>query len=41
MRKAEYAVNVKEDNRAEAMLNEIDEFFIELKHKYPDLTVST
>ena len=41
MKKAEYHITIKEDSKAEAILNEIDAFFIDLEQKHPELTVST
>jgi len=39
MRKAEYRITIKEDSKAEDILNEIDQFFIELEQKHPELIV--
>jgi hypothetical protein len=41
MRKAEYRITIKDNDKAEAILNEIDQFFIQLEQKHPELEVST
>jgi len=40
MRKAEYRIAIKDDKKAEAILNEIDIYLMELEHKHPELEVS-
>jgi hypothetical protein len=37
--KAEYTITIKEDSNAEQILNEIDNFFIELEQKHPNVQV--
>ena len=39
MRKAEYRITINDDANAEAILNEIDNYFIELEHKYASVHV--
>ena len=39
MRKAEYRINVENDNEAEEIFNEIDAFFLELEHRHHGVTV--
>jgi len=39
MKRAEYKVEIENGN-TEEILNQIDEFFIDLEHKYPELNVS-
>lgn len=39
MKKAEYRITVKDDNTAESILTEIDTFFIDIEHKYPNVQV--
>jgi len=39
MKKAEYRITIKEDSNAEQILNEIDTFFIDIEHKYPNVQV--
>jgi hypothetical protein len=39
MRKAEYRITIKDDDRAEAILTDIDMMFIELEQKHPELHV--
>jgi hypothetical protein len=35
--KAEYRITIKDDANAEQILNEIDNFFIDIEHKYPNV----
>jgi hypothetical protein len=39
MRKAEYRITIKDDNKADAILTEIDMMFIELERKHPELHI--
>ena len=39
MKKAEYRVTIKDDNKAEAILTDIDMMFIELEQKHPELHI--
>jgi len=39
MKKAEYCITIKDDNKAEAILTDIDTMFIELERKHPELHV--
>jgi len=39
MKKAEYTVNISDEQNAETILAEIDNYFIELEHKYPTVQV--
>jgi hypothetical protein len=41
MKKARYNITIKDDANAEQILNEIDNYFIELEHKYPNVQVKT
>jgi hypothetical protein len=41
MRKAEYRITIKDDRKAETILEEIDKAMIRLERKHPELTVST
>jgi hypothetical protein len=41
MRKAEYRITIKDDTNSETILNEIDQFYIQLEHQHPELEVST
>ena len=37
--KAKYRITIKDNKKAEAILNEIDMMFIELEQKHPELKV--
>jgi hypothetical protein len=39
MKTAEYRITISDDANAEAILNEIDEYFIELEHRYTTVQV--
>jgi hypothetical protein len=39
MKTAEYHITIKEESNAEQILNEIDNFFINIEHKYPNVQV--
>jgi hypothetical protein len=39
MQKAEYRITINADDTAEAILTDIDTFFIELEHKHPEAHV--
>ena len=39
MRKAEYRITIKDDKKADAILNEIDVYLIELEQKHSELEV--
>jgi hypothetical protein len=39
MPKAEYTITIKENSNAEQILTEIDTFFIDIEHKYPNVHV--
>jgi hypothetical protein len=41
MRKAEYRITIKDDSNGEQILSEIDNYFIELEHKYANVQVET
>jgi len=41
MKRAEYRIKIKDHNKSEQILDEIDNFFIEMGQKYPCLEVST
>jgi hypothetical protein len=41
MQKAEYAITIKDDSNAEQILDEIDKFFIDIEHKYPNVQVKS
>ncbi len=41
MRTAEYRISINDDQNAEAILEKIDKFFIELEHKYANVQVET
>jgi hypothetical protein len=41
MRKAEYRIAIENEQNAEAILEEIDNYFIELEHKYTSVQVET
>jgi hypothetical protein len=41
MRKAEYHITIKDDRKAEQILNEIDLAMIRLERKHPELKVQT
>ena len=41
MRKAEYVIAIKEESNAEQILAEIDTFFIDIEHKYPNVQVKS
>jgi hypothetical protein len=39
MKTAEYRITIKEESNVEQILNEIDNFFINIEHKYPNVQV--
>jgi len=39
MKKAEYHITIKDEDKAEAILTEIDTMFIELERKHPELHI--
>lgn len=39
MKKAEYYITIKDDDKAEAILTEIDMVFIQLEHNHPELHI--
>ena len=41
MKIAEYRIKISDEQNAEAILKEIDNYFIELEHKYTSVQVET
>lgn len=41
MRKARYNITIKDDSNDAQILNEIDNFMIEIEHKYGNVQVNT